>query len=279
MARCVCVLLEIYGVSTFTSSSSLSCQIYEFLCHHSWLHITDVFNVRVGFPAVASVWSVPHTHSTTTTAFACILQCFFCQQVQQSCNSSSASPDACEEPGPTDMVKMTKSKTFQAYLPSCHRTYSCIHCRAHLANHDELISKISLIFFVVGIKPPPQKTLLSLSLLRRHVSRRAVGGEEEEGAGEGGEEKRLLTVGTVKSDEHPQLSSSQEAEQRVNVGCGPAEERVLLTGLHAVADIYCENCKTTLGWKYEHAFESSQKYKEGKFIIELAHMIKDNGWE
>uniref|UniRef100_H9GVI4 Uncharacterized protein n=1 Tax=Anolis carolinensis TaxID=28377 RepID=H9GVI4_ANOCA len=40
------------------------------------------------------------------------------------------------------MVKMTRSKTFQAYLPSCHRTYSCIHCRAHLANHDELISKV-----------------------------------------------------------------------------------------------------------------------------------------
>ena len=37
---------------------------------------------------------------------------------------------------------------------------------------------------------------------------------------------------------------------RLNVGCGPAEERILLTGLHAVADIYCENCKTTLGWKY-----------------------------
>lgn len=36
----------------------------------------------------------------------------------------------------------------------------------------------------------------------------------------------------------------------VNVGCGPAEERVLLTGLHAVSDIYCECCKTTLGWKY-----------------------------
>lgn len=102
----------------------------------------------------------------------------------------------------------------------------------------------------------------------------------------------------------------------VNVGCGPAEERVLLTGLHAVADIFCDCCKTTLGpvnmigltllilifilcnigcsfynmdrksitlttsgWKYEHAFESSQKYKEGKFIIELAHMIKENGWE
>ena len=33
------------------------------------------------------------------------------------------------------------AKTFRAYLPSCHRTYSCVHCRAHLANHDELISK------------------------------------------------------------------------------------------------------------------------------------------
>lgn len=37
---------------------------------------------------------------------------------------------------------------------------------------------------------------------------------------------------------------------RVNVACGQAEQRVLLTGLHAVADIYCECCKTTLGWKY-----------------------------
>ena len=37
---------------------------------------------------------------------------------------------------------------------------------------------------------------------------------------------------------------------RVNVSCGQAERRVLLTGLHAVADIYCECCKTTLGWKY-----------------------------
>ncbi|CDW55466.1 protein yippee 1 [Trichuris trichiura] len=133
-------------------------------------------------------------------------------------------------------------KTFQAYLPSGGRTYSCVHCRAHLANHDELISK----------------------------------------SFQGSQGKAYLFNSVV------------------NVGCGPAEERVLLTGLHAVADIYCECCKTTLGWKYqanvdgngsittccgegrffqEHAFESSQKYKEGKYIIELAHMIKDNGWD
>lgn len=38
----------------------------------------------------------------------------------------------------------TPVKTFQAYLPPAHRTYSCIHCRAHLASHDELISKVRL---------------------------------------------------------------------------------------------------------------------------------------
>ncbi|KAG7275027.1 hypothetical protein CRUP_030546, partial [Coryphaenoides rupestris] len=70
---------------------------------------------------------------------------------------------------------MTRSKTFQAYLPSCHRTYSCIHCRAHLANHDELISKSFQ-----------------------------------------GSQGRAYLFNAV-----------------VNVGCGPAEERLLLTGLHA----------------------------------------------
>ncbi|OQR69686.1 protein yippee 2-like, partial [Tropilaelaps mercedesae] len=190
-------------------------------------------------------------------------------------------------------------KTFHEYLAHCHRTYSCVHCRAHLASHDELISKSFQ-----------------------------------------GSQGRAYLFNSV-----------------VNIGCGPAEERFLLTGLHAVADIHCESCKTTLGWKYvsystvshmamlkkghlaeslpgflrhahlpaiplslmlngdlrtkahakatvadcglppqqvsdvfaeyyslafaclqEHAFESSQKYKEGKYIIELAHMIKENGW-
>lgn len=42
--------------------------------------------------------------------------------------------------------------------------------------------------------------------------------------------------------------------------------------LNTVSPVLCHTLQ-------EHAFESSQKYKEGKFIIELAHMIKDNGWD
>uniref|UniRef100_A0A0K0E2I4 Yippee domain-containing protein n=1 Tax=Strongyloides stercoralis TaxID=6248 RepID=A0A0K0E2I4_STRER len=117
--------------------------------------------------------------------------------------------------------KDKKLKTFQDYFPNGTKAYSCLHCRAHLAKHSELISK----------------------------------------SFQGSQGKAYLFNSVV------------------NIGCGPSEERVLLTGLHAVADIFCECCKTTLGWKYEHAFEASQKYKEGKFIIEVIHMVKDNGWE
>lgn len=33
-------------------------------------------------------------------------------------------------------------------------------------------------------------------------------------------------------------------------------------------DVYCSKCQTTLGWKYIRAYEESQKYKEGKLILE-----------
>lgn len=36
----------------------------------------------------------------------------------------------------------------------------------------------------------------------------------------------------------------------MNITLGPKEERLLMTGLHTVADIYCTCCSTVLGWKY-----------------------------
>ena len=52
-------------------------------------------------------------------------------------------------------------RKFHEYLPDqCHRRYSCVHCRAHLANHDELISK-------VGRPPRAVCTLIVLCLSLR----------------------------------------------------------------------------------------------------------------
>ena len=65
-------------------------------------------------------------------------------------------------------------------------------------------------------------------------------------------------------------------------------DRQMTTGNHTVRDIYCVKCGETLGWKYvrifsketfrcggrsmglcqDRAYETSQKYKEGKYILE-----------
>ena len=63
----------------------------------------------------------------------------------------------------------------------------------------------------------------------------------------------------------------------VNVTQGPIEERLLITGMHTVCDIQCSVCGSVLGWKYESAFEESQKYKEGKFILEKARVVLKRG--
>ncbi|BAH94846.1 Os10g0369500 [Oryza sativa Japonica Group] len=62
---------------------------------------------------------------------------------------------------------------------------------------------------------------------------------------------------------------------RVNISLGPNEDRYLMTGLHTVKDIYCSCCQQILGWRYEKAYEESEKYKEGKFILEKARMWKE----
>ena len=49
----------------------------------------------------------------------------------------------------------------------------------------------------------------------------------------------------------------------------------LTLATQVVADIYCNACDTRLGWKYVEAFEESQKYKEGRFILEKAMIIKE----
>ena len=71
----------------------------------------------------------------------------------------------------------------------------------------------------------------------------------------------------------------------VNVMEGEPNDRPMTTGQHTVRDIYCCKCGATLGWKYashcpcqnwfltgfllqDKAFEPSQKYKEGKYILE-----------
>lgn len=58
-----------------------------------------------------------------------------------------------------------------------------------------------------------------------------------------------------------------------NTTIGPLEERMMLSGMHTVADIFCCCCGQIVGWKYESAHEKSQKYKEGKFVLERGRIV------
>ncbi|TYI40175.1 hypothetical protein ES332_A02G145400v1 [Gossypium tomentosum] len=64
--------------------------------------------------------------------------------------------------------------------------------------------------------------------------------------------------------------------QAINIRVGAKVDMHIIIGLHTVADIYCGDCGELLGWKYERAYEASQKYKEGKFILEKAKITKEN---
>lgn len=67
-------------------------------------------------------------------------------------------------------------------------------------------------------------------------------------------------------------------EKAVNIFRGPVENRVLISGIHKVADVRCTVCTTLLGWVYLEAKEDSQKYKEGRILLEKIRLTRKGNW-
>ncbi|KAI0675393.1 yippee-domain-containing protein [Trametes maxima] len=65
----------------------------------------------------------------------------------------------------------------------------------------------------------------------------------------------------------------------VNLKLGRREDRALLTGVHTVADVYCMGCNDRMGWYYHKASDHTQKYKEGKYLLEREKLVKENKWK
>lgn len=65
----------------------------------------------------------------------------------------------------------------------------------------------------------------------------------------------------------------------VNLTYSGVQDRVMLTGRHMVRDVMCKNCREKLGWMYEFATEESQKYKEGRVILEYALITESEGFQ
>ncbi|KAK9150207.1 hypothetical protein Syun_008516 [Stephania yunnanensis] len=126
------------------------------------------------------------------------------------------------------------------------RVYRCKFCRSHLALADDLVSRVT--FFLA----------ISLS-----------------------DTLCLLTVKSRFSGIAPSIMLSVAAEGRrtfsilrdVNITIGTSEERMMLSGMHTVADIFCCCCGQIVGWKYEMAHDKTQKYKEGKIVLERGRIV------
>ena len=57
---------------------------------------------------------------------------------------------------------------------------------------------------------------------------------------------------------------------RVNIITGPKEQRILLTGLHTVCDIFCKGCNNNVGWKY---VKKNQLLLLNHFILKIRNLL------
>ncbi|KAD1911337.1 hypothetical protein E3N88_39746 [Mikania micrantha] len=73
------------------------------------------------------------------------------------------------------------------------------------------------------------------------------------------------------------LQKWESLSLQTNVTVGVKEDRMMMTGLHTVADIFCVKCGSIVGWTYETAHEKNQKYKEGKSVLERFKLSGPDG--
>ncbi len=116
---------------------------------------------------------------------------------------------------------------YNIYL-NAKRIYGCKTCKTHLADHDEIISRVrlSLLPYSVPLTRFPMQNFR-------------------------GQHGKAYLFNKV-----------------VNISEGPPGERNMTTGKHIVRDIRCRQCGEVVGWKYDWAYESTEKYKVDKFILE-----------
>ncbi|XP_027910392.1 protein yippee-like At5g53940 isoform X2 [Vigna unguiculata] len=122
------------------------------------------------------------------------------------------------------------------------KSYGCKSCKTHLALTDDLISRA---FYCQRGK--------AYLFNNVHVMRKAY------------------TTKNTRRNMKDQFGNRID----VNFTIGVLEERMMLSGLHTVADIFCCCCGQIVGWKYESAHERSQKYKEGKFVLERGRIVDE----
>ncbi|XP_019462138.1 PREDICTED: protein yippee-like isoform X2 [Lupinus angustifolius] len=87
----------------------------------------------------------------------------------------------------------------------------------------------------------------------------------------------MLIVLSFQKSFHSRHGKAYLFNKVANVSMGEKEDRQMMTGMHTVVDIFCVGCGSIVGWKYESAHEKSQKYKEGKSVLERFKLSGPDG--
>lgn len=138
---------------------------------------------------------------------------------------------------------------YNVYLSSNHRIYGCKACKTHLSTHEDILSRVS----DPRIIPCTFHKALS-STSPTYCS--------------------AILIRICFQNFRGQHGKAFLFENVVNITQGEPSERSMTTGKHIVRDIYCRQCNNTVGWKYDKAFEQTEKYKEGKFILESELLVQ-----
>lgn len=116
--------------------------------------------------------------------------------------------------------------------------YLCCNCHSHIASYQAILSRTF------------QGRVIVTMAIRKDV----------------------LSLTTLYITQH---GLAYLASEVVNVSHSIHHNRTLLTGRYIVANVTCKMCGNNLGWKYLTAAETSQKYKEGRYLIEKARVVKE----
>lgn len=133
--------------------------------------------------------------------------------------------------GKEELEQIIMGLAYNVYLTS-NKIFGCKQCKTHLADYDDIISRVGAL--------PPYPT----------------------------KQKTCTDWKTVPQNFRGQHGKAYLFNNVVNITQSEAVERSMTTGRHIVRDIACRQCRETVGWKYDKAYETSEKYKEGKFILE-----------
>ena len=53
----------------------------------------------------------------------------------------------------------------------------------------------------------------------------------------------------------------------------------MTTGTHTICEVYCRSCGSNIGWLYLTAEATTEQYKVGKFLVEMARVVEIDGDE